>query len=103
MADVGRIISEIIDGLVDNCKVNRMALDEGWDADLAISIYYTDAELGNNEALMAKYGEPDDGEMAHIRDRIGKFLTVNAGWYVDDDGEPIRPLVRLTPPARCNY
>lgn len=87
MANVENIISEIVTGLVDNSRSNNVAIDEGWDADLAISVYYEDDELGNNAQLQSDNGIPTPSELAVIRERIAKFLAANSGWRWHD-GEP---------------
>lgn len=88
MADVENIISEIVKGLVDNSKVNEVAIDEGWDgdADRAYDIYYGDREMGLNADLQDENGIPTDAELAVIRNRISTFWAANAGWRWHDEG-----------------
>jgi hypothetical protein len=96
MADVESIVSEIVDGLVDNCKVNHVAL-EGWDVDLAIELNYTDqievSYTDDTTVRKHKHGVANAAEMTVIRERIAKFLAANEGWHIDDYGQPSAPLI----------
>lgn len=82
MADLDAIFDEVVKGLVDNSRVNEVKYDEGWDAALALQIYFTD-----DEAVFGKYGPITDLQRDKLLARIGSWLEAHKGksWHDEDE------------------
>ena len=94
MADVDKIVAWVAAGLVDNSRVNNVAIGygAGWaDAYQAVETYYLDPLDASSEQdkHVEFFGVPNMDEMSDIERRIEVFLVANRDKMWGDD----QPLV----------
>jgi len=79
-ADLDAIFAEVVEGLVDNSRVNRVPYSEGWTAHAAIELYYLD-----DDAVQEKHGTLTRAQTDELEARVSRWLDERQGqsWHQD--------------------